>query len=1758
MAIPAHLNDHPVFNGSPWGAMSGEAPRFHAEEQPTHENLVNHLRQRGVKFEETHGRYGDPERSVLIYKPTRELMSELGKKFGQESVVYSNGGKHELLYTNGEHEGKSRLTSPGNEPITWHDEAPDDYYSHLPNHGYFTINFDFDRDPEFQGPAPVCPECRTATKGDFCHQCGARQWSGPAPVQKSEAFARSPIMRLKKAWPRDEKENQANAASHAVMEDAILEQGGTKQKHPLRWEAVDPMARANVSPSAAGSSWGTPEAQAGQGWNRCRSCGTDFEMNDPHHTLCPDCDTHFDEEGVTPELVPYFTAQEPAVPWDREFAEGDKVAQAAEQSYWSNVGASTDREARFATAFPALSSSSWQNANQIPTKAEMQSAYERSPIFNKKLKKANPPHELNQVLADQLQEQGFKPAEVPNSVGIRGTQSYRGREANRSWSPDWREAIAQRTEQQFNRLTRPNEGTAHLTVDPEDAGYFAERQAIYDIGAAHLSRDKDDPNFGGKDAHFHNMPGVRDADDLGPELNREVGLPHPHAYEWHDGHTDHHVTAPNPTLVKGVSNPQKLDKMAIADLRPSEHPAKNEQGQNVFNYSHLLSPDQQNAGYRMHLVHEKRSGTHELTAEIYHNHGFVGDLSGYSMMPMRHGEVPELDVVTADIPGTDHHNKGLGRALYEALYAHAYHHLGARRVNGDRHSSMAHRVHVSLAKKHGLEYVGRERATTRPRGPFDGRFGSYSYALKSEQDLDKMAIADLKPASKHITTAEGHKQYDYTHLLTPEHRAEGYRMHLVQTGARELTSEIWQNGNFVGDLSSVAFAPRYIGGAGEMHMQCSHIPDKVHHNKGLGKALYEAQYTHAYHNLGVRTVHGDRHSSMAQRVHESLARKHGLDYVATPRVTQYQRPEGPFDGRFSDYSYALKSELQKGWPKDETENQANAASHAVMEDAILEQGGKKTVHRGRGVAALRDRALKIVNTCRHPDHGMSPCEPDSGHGHPFVPYRPPGGYPDSWPWNPQPMPKTIAAEHWQEVDKESSGLAKNAQVAPAGVPTYSQFAGAYGAIQPGQSNLMHYPYHGKSSEVADLVKRHGYRTYFAGGKYGKPDLQAKNYNTGHLMIYDPTPQSGGDFHDHQYTSAWRQMHELAHALTLKDVNDLYGEGRRMGKLGTHRSSNEALRAVHWEWLAAHKQRELNTQIGIHVPDETFHKELNTVMHDAVHRAVTGKFTEPSSEGFAPHSYKVPLHIALDTVRQHAEGMGLKNPHAKLQKAVPSEPPLSLELVCGQTGVDPEHPGYWEGPGGESLYHPKHQEVHDRLKAHGIRVDLSSHEDDGMYFSDAYVKFHPHQIGHVVDALRASRHPGDILDFKARLAPKHDQAVRAVARREGWSVGNDIQKGWPKDEKENQANAASHAVMEDAWLEQGAKKKVHRGFVQDLRDRASWSSYTRTNAVRDLNDELRHQNVPAGVVPAMPANYSFAGTGYDHESFGTINEWNANYSNPYPRTNDQKYWQNVDKESTEAAKGNVNKADPNPNLHSHAESFLNALKGIPRGTPDRGRFITQHMSHPPFIAALKAHPQGVQIHKMLMGFLNSTANAGPGVPTKVMAKARPPQEVNQVLADQLQEQGFKPTKGYTTKQGLGTRLNAVKINHPPELPARGVGETLAPWERRRVDQIGRGAPGEIAEILDQRYAPYDDSSGELQWATRDPGRLEPAQWDAPQFNPKALTAKVYDKQYWQQVSEGYPKNLGPDPEPAATAAQIPAKAEMQTAWQRSPLFKRKGQ
>jgi len=449
-----------------------------------------------------------------------------------------------------------------------------------------------------------------------------------------------------------------------------------------------------------------------------------------------------------------------------------------------------------------------------------------------------------------------------------------------------------------------------------------------------------------------------------------------------------------------------------------------------------------------------------------------------------------------------------------------------------------------------------------------------------------------------------------------------------------------------------------------------------------------------------------------------------IEFFANPPDDYYTHLPGHgyfrvnFDWNKEPEGEPVQSGLAKAWPT-EKESKANQETHRVIGDLAEERGkviaSPRPVHSkdfginahrapfGGGGLSLRNTAISgdkrhympaisindqelermnelatppnpemrstserygnadLLNSTAEPLEGTETYWQSIG-AHSALPH------PNAYPWHDDNLPDwdredALARARKLKLIKADEQHLED-QNAPVGVSTYAKFAAPYGSVNPSApSDLTHYPYHGKLPEIENLVKQHGYKTYYAGGKYGKPDLVNKNYNTGHLMIYDPTPGSGGDFKHEEYTKGWRQIHELAHALTYPELNKIYGEGRRMGKLGIHRNLNEAMRAVHWEWLAAHKQRELGEQLGIHIPDNVFHKELNTVMHDAVHRAVTGKFTEPSGEGFTPHEHKVPLSHAMDVLRDEAQNMGLQHRHQTLKPAAIAKHEKREELLA---------------------------------------------------------------------------------------------------------------------------------------------------------------------------------------------------------------------------------------------------------------------------------------------------------------------------------------------------------------------------------------------------------------------------------------------------------------------------------------------------------------
>jgi hypothetical protein len=154
--IPSELAAHPMFApGSSFGIISGEKPRYTGElSHLGHEGLKAQLQLLGLQHQDTTGDYDGPERAVVVHNPSREQMYELGRRFGQQSVIWGHhhkghpGVHSELLYTNGAHAGKAHLPAEHVPHVEHFRTAPENYYTHVPgakDGSAFRLNYDIDK-----------------------------------------------------------------------------------------------------------------------------------------------------------------------------------------------------------------------------------------------------------------------------------------------------------------------------------------------------------------------------------------------------------------------------------------------------------------------------------------------------------------------------------------------------------------------------------------------------------------------------------------------------------------------------------------------------------------------------------------------------------------------------------------------------------------------------------------------------------------------------------------------------------------------------------------------------------------------------------------------------------------------------------------------------------------------------------------------------------------------------------------------------------------------------------------------------------------------------------------------------------------------------------------------------------------------------------------------------------------------------------------------------------------------------------------------------------------------------------------------------------------------------------------------------------------------------------------------------------------------------------------------------------------------------
>ena len=155
----------------------------------------------------------------------------------------------------------------------------------------------------------------------------------------------------------------------------------------------------------------------------------------------------------------------------------------------------------------------------------------------------------------------------------------------------------------------------------------------------------------------------------------------------------------------------------------SHNPRNNE---SVHDYSHVLPQPLQAEGYGLRIHHIPRTST--VVARAYDPKGVnIGSVSAYHDIE---DGVPVIGIDNTHV-APEHRGKGLGVGLYSGLYSFAKRNLRAKKVVGSEHSEDSHRVHLSLARKHGLDY--------HPQKLKEGA-GPYEYMLKSGEGGEEILI----------------------------------------------------------------------------------------------------------------------------------------------------------------------------------------------------------------------------------------------------------------------------------------------------------------------------------------------------------------------------------------------------------------------------------------------------------------------------------------------------------------------------------------------------------------------------------------------------------------------------------------------------------------------------------------------------------------------------------------------------------------------------------------------------------------------------------------------------------------------------------------------------------------------------------------------------------------------------------------------------------------------------------------------------------
>lgn len=198
-----------------------------------------------------------------------------------------------------------------------------------------------------------------------------------------------------------------------------------------------------------------------------------------------------------------------------------------------------------------------------------------------------------------------------------------------------------------------------------------------------------------------------------------------------------------------------LEKMAIRDIKAGKSKGKTKEPMlgemDVYDYSHVLSPEHKQLGYSIRVSHKKDDTGQIFESGLWFKNKRVGHVRASNTFTNSNSAIEPHSEITPE-----HRGKGLGTALYEALFRHAQLN-GVKEVHGGHHSVDAMRVHQRLASKHGLEYKPIQHDPLDFEGT--GSFKPYKYTIKNELEksqtppkFPKMGLPDNRRETPIVST----------------------------------------------------------------------------------------------------------------------------------------------------------------------------------------------------------------------------------------------------------------------------------------------------------------------------------------------------------------------------------------------------------------------------------------------------------------------------------------------------------------------------------------------------------------------------------------------------------------------------------------------------------------------------------------------------------------------------------------------------------------------------------------------------------------------------------------------------------------------------------------------------------------------------------------------------------------------------------------------------------------------------------------------